>query len=79
MPFAATWMDPEMITLSEASQTETNVICYHLRVGSNIGHKQTDLQKETDAHRENRPVVAKGEGDGGGKDCGFGISRCKPV
>ena len=28
--FAATWMDLEMIMLSEASQTDTNVICYHL-------------------------------------------------
>ena len=26
---------------------------------------------------ENRLVVAKGEGDGGGKDWEFGISRCK--
>ena len=29
--------------------------------------------------RENRLVVAKGEGDGGGKDWEFGISRCKLV
>ena len=24
VPFAATWMHPEMVTLTEASQTETN-------------------------------------------------------
>ena len=26
VPFAATWMDLEMIILSEASQTKTNII-----------------------------------------------------
>ena len=26
MPFAATWMDPEIIILSEVSQTKTNII-----------------------------------------------------
>ena len=34
MPFAATWMDLEMIILSEVSQTKTNTICYHLYVES---------------------------------------------
>ena len=29
MPFAAIWMDLEMIILSEVSQTKTNII-YHL-------------------------------------------------
>ena len=32
MPFAATWMDLEIIILSEVSETETNIICYHLHV-----------------------------------------------
>ena len=26
MPFSATWMDPEMILLSEVSQRKTNII-----------------------------------------------------
>ena len=26
IPFAATWMDPEIIILSEVSQTKTNII-----------------------------------------------------
>ena len=34
MPFAATWMDLEIIILSEVSQTETNAILYHLYVES---------------------------------------------
>ena len=31
-PFAATWMNPEIIILSEVSQRKTNII-YHLYVG----------------------------------------------
>ena len=29
MPFAATWADLEMIIVSEASQTKTNIKKYH--------------------------------------------------
>ena len=29
-PFAATWMDLEIIILSEVRQTKTNIISYHL-------------------------------------------------
>ena len=32
MPFAATWMDLDMIILSEVSQTKTNIIRYRLYV-----------------------------------------------
>ena len=32
MPLAVTWMDLEIIILSEVSETETNIICYHLHV-----------------------------------------------
>ena len=32
MPFVATWMDLEIILLSEVSQSETNIIWYHLYV-----------------------------------------------
>ena len=35
MPFPATWMDLEVIILSEVSQTKTNII-YHLYVESKI-------------------------------------------
>ena len=34
MPFAVIWMDLELITLSEVSQTKTNIIPYHLYVES---------------------------------------------
>ena len=39
MPFAATWMDLEIIILSEISQKEKGTICYHLFVESEIQHK----------------------------------------
>ena len=32
MPFAATWMDLEIIKLSEVSLKMTNIICYHVVV-----------------------------------------------
>ena len=34
MPFAATWMDLEIIIQSEVIQTKTNIIWYHLYVES---------------------------------------------
>ena len=37
MPFAATWLDLELIIVNEASQTKTN-IGDHLYVESKIGH-----------------------------------------
>ena len=44
MPFAATWLNLEMITLSEISQTEKdNIMSYHLYVDCKIGHKGTYL------------------------------------
>ena len=35
MPFAATWMDLDLIILSEINQRSTNIIGYHLYVESN--------------------------------------------
>ena len=35
MPFAATWMDLEIIILSEVRQRKTNVIWYHIHMESN--------------------------------------------
>ena len=36
MPFAATWMDLEIIILSEVSQRKTNIILYFSYVESNF-------------------------------------------
>ena len=39
MPRAATWMDLEIITLSEVRQRKTNIIRYHLYVESKKWYK----------------------------------------
>ena len=67
MPFAATWMDPEIIILSEVSQTKTNIIWYHLCVESKIWYKWPYSQNR------NRPTDIKHKlrvtkGKGGGRD-----------
>ena len=36
MPFAVTWIDLEIIILSDISQTKTNTILYYLCVDSKI-------------------------------------------
>ena len=36
LPFSATWMELETLILSELSQKETNTICYHSYLVSNI-------------------------------------------
>ena len=66
MPFAATWMDLEIIKLSEVSQRKTNII-YHLYVKSKIWYKWTYLQNRnrlTDI--EDKLMVTKGEKVGRG-------------
>ena len=50
MPFAATWMDLEMITLSEVSQTNTNIIWYHLYVGSKKMIQMNSFTKQKQTH-----------------------------
>ena len=58
MSFAVTWMQPEIIILSEVNQTKTNAIWYHLHMES----KRTYLwNRHTLTGVENRLVVAKGE------------------
>ena len=53
--FAASWMDPETIVLSEVSQRKTNTIWYYLWVEFKICHKCTYLwnsDRLTDIQRE---------------------------
>ena len=68
MPFAATWMQLEIIILSEVSQKETNIIWYRLYVGSKkmIEMNLFTKQKQTLTDLENTLMVTKGEMWGGG-------------
>ena len=78
MPFAATWMDLEIITLGKSEREIQIQMISLICVESKIWHKWTYLwnrNRLTDI--ENRLVVAKEEGDGGGMDWEFGVSRCK--
>ena len=76
MLFAATWVQLEIVMLSEVRKRKTNTIWYHLYVESKIWHKWSYLWNgNTDI--ENRLVVAKGEGLGGGVGWEFGVGRCK--
>ena len=63
MPFAATWMDLEIIILPGVRKRKTNAIWYHLYVESEIWHKWTYLQNRnrlTDI--VNKLMGTKGEG-----------------
>ena len=74
--FAATWMELEVITVSEGSQKEKDKTkWYHLHVESKIWYKSTYLQNRL---TENRFVVAKAGGSGtgrGGEEWEFEIRR----
>ena len=60
MPFAATWMDLEMVILSAANQTKTNIILYHLYVESKKMVQRYLFIKQTHRHRK-QIMVTKGE------------------
>ena len=78
MPFAATWMELEIIILSEVRKGKTNMIWYHLHVESKIWHKWNYLQNRNSlTDTENRLVVAKAEKGGGYMDWELGIGRWK--
>ena len=57
MPFAATWMDLEIVILSQVSQTKTDIVWYHLYMQS----KKNELIYKTNrlTNIENKLMVIK--------------------
>jgi len=66
MPFAATWMDLEVITLSEVSRARTNNIWYYLHVQAKKKRcKWTYSQnRNRPTDTENKFMVTRAEGGG---------------
>ena len=63
MPFAATWIQLEIIILSEVRKRKKNTLWYRLYMESKMWHKRTYLQNRNRLKdTENRLVVAKDEG-----------------
>ena len=65
MPLAVTWMDLEIIILSEVSQKEKDKLPYDITYMWNLKYDTNELIYETETDSENRLVVAKGEGQWG--------------
>ena len=77
MPFAATWMELEILILSEVSQKEKDK--YHMiSLTSGIQYMaQMNLSTEKIMDWENTVVVAKGAGGGSGMEWEFEVNGCK--
>ena len=66
MPFAATWIDLEMITLSEVSQTEKDKY-YDITYMWNLKNNTNQLIYKTNTHRHRTNLwLLKGKGKGEG-------------
>ena len=80
MPFAATWLDLEIIILIEGSHREKDK--YHIILliygTKNMTQMNLSIKQKQIQDIENRLMVAKiGRGGRGGMDWEFGISRCR--
>ena len=64
----ATWLDLEIIMLSEISQTEKDqkntTVCYHLHGELKRQNKWMKIMKQEETHRQNKPVATSREGKG---------------
>ena len=76
IPFAAMWMDLEVIIPNEVSQRKTAITCYHLYVESGKKKIQMNLftkQKQTYGHR--KQIYGYQRGREGGINQESGINR----
>ena len=61
MAFAATWIDLEIIILSEVSQRKTNIICYQLYVESKRNTNEFIYKIEAHRHRKQTYSYQRGK------------------
>ena len=62
VPFAVTWMNLEIIILSELSQTKVNIIWYHSFVESDFFNDLNELIYKTETDRfQKKIMITKGE------------------
>ena len=74
MPFAAMWMDLEMVILNEISQKSSYGISY----GQNLNYDTNELTYKIDSQTQKIDLwLPRVRGDGEQMDSEFGISRCK--
>ena len=70
MPFAATRMDPEIVILSEVSQTKTNITWYRLYVESKKMVQMNLFTKQKNSHRCRKQTYGYPGGKWGGDKLG---------
>ena len=68
MPFAATWMDLEVIIRSEVTKKKTNIIQYHLHVESKNKDRNELIYKTVRDHRHRKTNLSLPKGKGGRRD-----------
>ena len=78
MPFAAKWVDLEVITLSEVCQKEIDK--YHITYTWNLKYDTNELSmKQKQTHKRTDLWLPRGRGGKEGMEWEFGVSRYKLV
>ena len=68
IPFAATWMNLEIIILCEVSQRKANIIWYHLYVETNSKNDTNELIYKIETHRLRKQTYGYQRGKVVGRD-----------